>query len=96
MPLVMPEERGFLYQNLHAEMQNAMWAVLHHNGAVYQASLAHINSWIKQYFVQQAPATISMLQSLVALQAINIQPQTTNMTALVQQFDGYFGRNAKA
>lgn len=96
MPLVMPEERGFLYQNLHAEIQNAMWAVLHRNATVYQASITHLISWIRQYFVQDAPATNNMLQSLAALQAIDIQSQVMNTAELLQQFNGYFDQNAKA
>ena len=29
LPLVLPEEKMFLYQNLHAQMESAMWGVLH-------------------------------------------------------------------
>ena len=46
LPLVLPEEKSFLYQNLHAEMESAMWAVLHRNPSVYQTSLTRLTSWI--------------------------------------------------
>jgi len=80
MPLIAPEESHFLYQNLHAQMQNAIWAVLHHNPTVYQTSLNNVSRWVQQYFVQQAPATISILQALTALQAVNIESQPSNNT----------------
>jgi uroporphyrin-3 C-methyltransferase len=80
MPLVLPEEKNFLYHNLHAEVQNAIWALLHHNAVVYQTSLARVTMWVQQYFVQQSPATINILQALAALRTVNVEPQTGNNT----------------
>ncbi len=75
IPLVLPEERHFIYLNLHTEMQNMIWAVLHHNQTVFQTSLAHVTNWVQQYFMQQSPATINMIQALNTLKIINLQPQ---------------------
>lgn len=80
MPLVLPEEKNFLYHNLHAEMQNAIWALLHHNAVVYQTSLARVTLWVQQYFVQQSPATINILQALTALRTVNVEPQAGTNT----------------
>lgn len=77
MPLVLPEERHFLYQNLHAEMQSAIWGVLHRNPAVYHTSLARVTNWVQQYFVQSSPATAMVLQELTALQSIDVRAQDT-------------------
>lgn len=74
-PLVLPEERRFLYLNLHTEMQNAIWGVLHRNPAVYHTSLARVTNWVKQYFIQQSPETANVLQELTALQTVNVEPQ---------------------
>lgn len=80
MPLVMPEDRYFLYQNLHVQMQNAIWGVLHRNPAVYQISLANVEKWVQQYFVQQSPATINVLQALTTLRAVSIEQPMANNT----------------
>lgn len=87
LPLVLPDEKIFLYQNLHAQMESAMWGVLHRNAEVYQASLSASIAWIQQYFVQDAPETKSMLQHLQELRKINIQPPALNLSTTLQLFD---------
>lgn len=91
-PLVMPEEKIFLYQNLHAEMQNAMWAALHHNVKTYQTSLERAVSWIHQYFDQDAMITKMLLQNLQALQKINIQSPLINASATLKLFNQYLAK----
>lgn len=96
LPLVMPEEKIFFYQNLHAQMESAMWAVLHRNADVYQASLNRMITWIQQYFAQDAAQTKTVLDSLRALQAENIQPPTaTNLSATLQLFDTYAAQSTQ-
>jgi uroporphyrin-3 C-methyltransferase len=93
MPLIMPDEKSFLFQNLHAQMESVMWAVLHRNPDVYQANLKRTTAWIKQYFVQDSAETKSMLQNLDDLQKINIQSPAANVSATLQLFDNYFAQN---
>jgi uroporphyrin-III C-methyltransferase len=95
LPLVLPEEKIFLYQNLHAQLEGAMWGVLHRNAEVYQASLARAISWVEHYFVQEAPATQHVLASLKNLRAVNIQPSVINLSATLQLFEGYFAKAAE-
>lgn len=90
MPLVMPDEKVFLYQNLHAQMESVMWAVLHRDNDVYQAGLTRMIAWTRQYFDQDAQATQAMLENLTNMQKINLKPQTVNVAATLQAFDGYF------
>ncbi|OGT43423.1 MAG: hypothetical protein A3F42_03190 [Gammaproteobacteria bacterium RIFCSPHIGHO2_12_FULL_37_34] len=91
LPLIIPDEKIFLYQNLHAQMENAIWGLLHNNMVVYQLSLQQAMDWIQQYFVQDAELTKNILQNLQALQKITIQPLTINLTPTLQLFDDYFG-----
>lgn len=72
LPLTSPEEKSFLYQNLHAQIAAAMWGVLHHNASVYQASLMRTAQWVQRYFVQDAPETKTMLQQLQDLQKATV------------------------
>lgn len=88
MPLVFPEEKTFLYQNLHAQLQNAMWAVLHRDNDIYQASLMSAAKWIQQYFDQDAPETKTILQNIAELQKMNIKPAELNLDATLQLFNG--------
>lgn len=90
LPLALPEEKAFLYQNLHAQFENAKWAVLNRNQSVYQTSLARAVVWINQHFAQDASETKAMLQNLNELLKINIQPAESNLTGPLQLFEKYF------
>ena len=94
LPIVLPEEKIFLYQNLHAQMEGAMWGVLHRDANVYQASLARAINWIKQYFVQDAPVTKALLQNLQDLQKVSLQVPAANFSATLQLFDAYLNPKA--
>jgi len=93
LPLVMPEERMFLYQNLHAQMEEAMLGLLQQNTGVYQVSLVRLTAWIKKYFVQDAPLTVNILQQLQDLQTAKLQPPAVNLSATLQLFDQFLGQN---
>lgn len=82
LPLVLPEEKIFLYQNLHAQLESASWGLLHDNAEVYTTSLERARGWIAQYFVQDAPETKSLLQQLAELQKINIQAPVMTLSSL--------------
>lgn len=85
-PVVTPDEKGFLYQNLHAQLQNAIWGLLHRNNKVYQASLERMQSWIKLYFVQDAELTKNILQALSELAKTDVQAQSTNLDETLKLF----------
>lgn len=92
LPLTFPEEKLFLYQNVHAQISNMLWAVLHQKNVVLQTSLQRTIAWIKAYFVQEDPATQNMLQNFLALQQINIDPPNINLSATLKLFDDYFSQ----
>lgn len=87
LPLVMPQEKIYLYQNLHAQLESALWAILHRENAVYQISLNRAITWIKQYFDQEAAITKSILQELEALQTVNLEPSMVDFSKTLQLFD---------
>ena len=82
LPLVMPEEKIFIYQNLHAQLESASWGLLHDNATVYTTSLARAMGWIQQYFVQDAQETKTVMQQLAELPKIDIQPAVITLTTL--------------
>lgn len=85
-PVVTPDVKGFLYQNLHAQLQNAIWGLLHRDNKVYQASLERMQNWIKLYFVQDAELTKNTLQTLSELAKTDIQAQNTNLDDTLKLF----------
>ncbi len=93
LPLVMPEEKIFLYQNLHAQMEDALWGLLHQQADVYQASLGRAAAWIKHYFVQESQVTKTMLQDIAELQKVNIASPSMNLANTLHLFDQYVGKS---
>ncbi len=89
LPLVTPEQKDFLLQNLHAIFAKAMWAVLHRQPEIYQSSLGQASEWVAKYFVVD-PLTQSMLTNLSQLQKINVNPVISQLTASLQTFRDYF------
>ena len=96
LPLILPDEKTFLYQNLHAQIESAMWGVLNRNASVYQASLIRSMTWIQQYFVQDAPLTKNVLEQIKTLLEQNIAPPIKDLSATLQLFDNYFKQTNKA
>jgi len=92
LPLVMPDEKIFLYQNLHAQMEDVMWGLLHRHAEVYKASLLRATAWIKQYFAQEAQETKTMLHEMDALQKENVQPAVMNLSNTLQLFEQYYAQ----
>jgi uroporphyrin-3 C-methyltransferase len=91
VPFALPEEKLFLYQNLHAQIENAQWGLLHRNAIIYQDSLARADAWIRQYFALNVPSTQAALHNIAELQKINIGPQAIDLANTSQLFDDYFG-----
>lgn len=81
VPLVTPQERFFLHQNLTLELEAARLAALRGDQALYQRSLERVREWLGLYFDEQSAeveATISELGELaeepVAVQLPDIGP----------------------
>lgn len=89
-PLVLPEQQEFLFLNLHAALEKAMWGLLHQQPDIYRASLDQTIHWVKQYFVQDSAITQSVLSNLAQLQAVDIHPAMPKVAASLQAFHEYF------
>jgi len=73
-PLLAPDERYFLRQNLRLELETARLALLRRDNESYQDSLHQARDWIGHYFDEQAAATAAARQELAGLQQADIAP----------------------
>jgi uroporphyrin-3 C-methyltransferase len=71
-PFISPDAQAFIYQNLHALYAQAMWACLHKQPTVYQASLKNTILFLQTYFIADSPLTLEMLTNLKQLQAVQL------------------------
>lgn len=88
--LIMPEQKDFLYQNMHASLEKAMWALLHQQPDIYRASLQQAINWVREYFVADAAVTQSIVENLTQLQAVDIHPALPAIAGATQAFQAYF------
>jgi uroporphyrin-III C-methyltransferase len=67
-PLLSPLQQNLLREGLRLHLQQAEWAVLQNNPAVYQLSLTRTINEIKRSFDTNATATQALIKQLQALQ----------------------------
>lgn len=82
-PLISVAQEEFLRQNLQLILQQAEWAVLQRQQAVYEYSLTHANEWIQRYFADNAQATQTMQAEISSLQGLTLSPKTPDISVLI-------------
>jgi len=85
-PFITPEQQLFLYQNLHAMLEQTIWGLLHGQTAIYQVSLQQTAEWTKEYFVTDSSVAQAVLNELNQLQQIDIHPANPSIINSVQAF----------
>jgi uroporphyrin-III C-methyltransferase len=79
-PLLTPDERYFLRQNLRLTLEAARIALLRRDSQIYQQTLRSAQEWISRYFDNDAPATAGALQELAHLQQTDIAPSLPDIS----------------
>lgn len=82
-PILSPEHREWIRENIALMLAQARWAVLQQKSRLYQLSLAQVQQWLMLYFPDNLERT-KILERLAALAAINIAPPLPNITASLQ------------
>lgn len=82
--LILPVNRSYLDIHLQMLLGQASWAVLHHQSTIYQESLKSAITWVNNYYIANAPATHSFLNTLQQLSQIEISPPLPNLSATIE------------
>ena len=72
--VLVPEERFFLYQNLHLKLETARTALLAGREVIYHDSLASAEQWLVQYFTGEERDVV-----LASVKAVNAEKITVTM-----------------
>ena len=72
--ILVPEERFFLYQNLHLKLETARTALLAGREVIYHDSLASAEQWLVQYFIGEERDAV-----LASVKAVNAENITVTM-----------------
>mgnify|MGYP002336342336 CR=1 FL=1 len=90
LPLLTPEQQGFLYLNLQAVLEKSMWGLLHKQPDIYRSSLQQASDWTKKYFVQDSPITQAVINEIDSLQQVDVHPVIPKTLVSIAAFANYF------
>lgn len=71
-PLMPPEQRAFLKQNLRLQLETARLALFRNDDVSYHTSLETADDWLTKYFNTEAGSTASMLDTLDRLNEVRL------------------------
>lgn len=83
-PLLPEREQQYLQHNLILLLQQAQWALIHHEAIIYQSSLQEIQENIKNHFAANSPITQTVMQSITQLKQIDLQTSPIDLNPLLE------------
>jgi len=83
-PLVLPDQRIYLEQNLQLLFEQAQLAALRRDQGAFTASLNQAERWIKTYFQTQQPEVKGVLETLTELQQRQVKAPVPDIKNSVQ------------
>jgi uroporphyrin-3 C-methyltransferase len=95
LPFILPQESTLFYQSLHAQLQNAIWGLLHHEPSIYDNSLTQLIAWIEKYIDTTKTNSQQVLSNLQSLKNQSIQPTTEDLAETIAEFEQYFALQNK-
>lgn len=88
-PLLAPEQRFFLTQNLQLQLEQARLALLNGQTRVYRERLQQARQWIEDYFDGEDTATRQSLEQLAALARQEIHPELPDISGTHQALERF-------
>lgn len=84
-PLLPPQEKHFLAQNLGLKLEQARLALLRQDEAVFQANIADTKGWVERYFDKQEAPVQAALQTLESLQNAKLKPALPDISKSLRE-----------
>jgi len=75
LPLITPDQRLLLRQNLRLKLETARLSLLRGHGPAYRAALQEADAWVERFYDAQSPATVGMREALGRLAAVDVAPE---------------------
>ncbi|MGD8407591.1 MAG: uroporphyrinogen-III C-methyltransferase [Thiohalophilus sp.] len=88
-PLLAPEQRFFLTQNLKLQLEQARLALLNGETQVYRERLQKTSQWIEQYFDTKQTAVKQSLEQLANLAEKDIHPKLPDISSTYEALVNY-------
>ena len=88
-PLLSPEERFFLMENLRLQIEQARLAMLSGQARVYKERIETAILWIQQHFDKESAVTRSTIETLQKVSAVAITPELPDISSTYQALQQY-------
>lgn len=86
-PLLVPEQRYFLNQNLRLQLLTAQNAALQGEQTIYQDNLASASQWIKEYFDLRDQRVQNVLKAFDEISGVTLKPELHDISATLKSFN---------
>jgi uncharacterized protein HemX/uroporphyrinogen-III synthase len=84
-PLLPPDQRQFLFQNLRLKLEAARVAVLRNDNALLKTNLNEVQDWLKTFFDQDSAAVKNYLTSVAEIESINLKPELPDISKSLRE-----------
>lgn len=93
-PLLPPDERYFLRENLRLKLESARLALLRHDNKTFSDVLGTAGKWLTDYFDPQSQAVISMQDSLKELAGTELTPKLPDVSDALKALHDWKSKHA--
>ena len=88
-PLMTPDQRLYLQQNLRLKLESARLALLQRDTKTFRDTITTTRQWLEQYCDTKAPATASMLTNLSPYTTLELQPTLPDISNALRLLDSW-------
>lgn len=87
--LLLPKEEFFLRQNLKLQLEIARQSILRADVNNLHASLDLMQLWLQQYFNNNDPSVINMLETFQKIRTVDLQPELPDISSSLENLRAY-------
>ncbi len=92
-PLLEPEQRFFLDQNIQLKLATAEYAVMQKRGEVYKRNIIDSMKWLQEYYDPRSPEVVETIEQLKVLAEENIESELPSVAQSYDELQRIKGRN---
>jgi len=84
-PLLPPDDRHYLSQNLGLKLEESRIALLNRDTPIFRQNLSDTREWIERYFDKESFAVVNVIGTVTELEAIELKPQLPDISGSLRQ-----------
>lgn len=94
-PMLAPEQRYFLHQNLALKLQEARLALLRGEGELYRTALRSARTWLQEHFDTSAAETVNAINTLTRLERAELAPDLPDISGSLLALEQWMERRGR-